>query len=857
MVILKLSINFIIKLHNKMGSSIYTYNIFIPRGTIVLKTDELQFDDAITPLVNEQCVYCDDIVGKGCVPDVPNQCTSTNPEILNTLKKTNKISDNVCDTICVGQGYCTDYFTTTNITSGNVACGMFNGPQTCSLGKYGTATCATQACKQNTDWGINPTTDISKYTVGYANCLYEYDFTGYNSTSPIPLSKWINDICTGISLSMPKGMDSTLSSYLRDTHVIYAVISDILAQNYNYGYYDSNKLENPFLNLYYLSDDIYNQSINNNLQNLAVLLTPSYSNSSVFPTALTQTLLELIALPVPALTNGVYTITFQLSYPQYLDFSNSTNPVGFFESYMNFILRDSGSSLSVNNHTITPSNMSFSSVSFDGLNVINLQNYNLLPSLLHPSQFKPPFDGNFFGTAQVTATVGTWSPMLVVYFSTLIPSITFDCSKVITDTKMIPYICFVNACQNSDQTCKDYMIQYCAMEYQPPSFATVSIVQKYLMFGSSSQCLCYNSLLAPRNLDHPNLAAMCFDSQCDTQILSWFGISQDSDCAQYCETVWDWTHNTNSGEQPQNPSSMNNGKFASVCGTNFTPYTAPKYQTSILVSGITVLVLMGVLIFAVGMHRGIGKVRIGVEMFIISLVLLWITIYYAKKLSGTPRCLETGDGKYEPKCYSITDPNKIIPTQFCDQILDCECISNEDCSTNNSSYCQSTVCQPTIGVRPFKTIGVKSTNSILVVISIVMLLLFPIALYNLYLDYHWPISKTTFMAIVILIALCPMIYTIYDSQRKKSQIVYTTPTISTCTPSCKPNYCGESDGCFGTCVCPSPQTCDSTTGMCSGCTPSCPTCEDDSGSQQCGIDDGCGGYCACPEGQSCIGGCCV
>lgn len=843
----------------------FNYNIFTPQATVTMKTKELQFDGANFIQVKESCPYCKDADGGStpCVPPVSPQCTVTNPQILTTVKTNSFESSNEC--YCPDPSDptdCTYYFWTTVITEGNVVCGVFNGPRTCSVGKNGTATCITKACKQNTDWAIDPTTDVTKYTVGSANCLYEYDFTGYNANNnpngPSPLSEWINDICTGTSESAPTGLIPILSSYLRDTHVIYAIITDLLAQIYNSDYYFDNPAENLFATVNYLANGAYSLYINNSLQSLTSRLTSSYPvQSGGFPTALTQTLLELIALPVPALTNGVYTITFQLSYPQYLDFSNSTNAVGFFESYMNFILRDSGSSLSVNDNTTTPSNMSFSSVSFDGLNVINLQTYNLLPSLLHPSQFKPPFDGNFFGTAQVTATVGTWSPMLVVYFSTLIPSITFDCSKVITDTKMIPYICFMNACLNSDQTCKDYMIQYCAMEYQPPSFATVSIVQQYLMFGSSLQCLCYNSLLAPRNLDHPNLAAMCFDSQCDTKTLSWFGISQDSDCAQYCETVWDWTHNTNSGEQPQNPSSMNNGKFTSVCGTNFTPYTAPKYQTSILVSGITVLVLMGVLIFAVGMHRGIGKVRIGVEMFIISLVLLWITIYYAKKLSGTPRCLETGDGKYEPKCYSITDPNKIIPTQFCDQILDCECISNEDCSTNNSSYCQSTVCQPTIGVRPFKTIGVKSTNSILVVISIVMLLLFPIALYNLYLDYHWPISKTTFMAIVILIALCPMIYTIYDSQRKKSQIVYTTPTISTCTPSCKPNYCGESDGCFGTCVCPSPQTCDSTTGMCSGCTPSCPTCEDDSGSQQCGIDDGCGGYCACPEGQSCIGGCCV
>lgn len=63
-----------------------------------------------------------------------------------------------------------------------------------------------------------------------------------------------------------------------------------------------------------------------------------------------------------------------------------------------------------------------------------------------------------------------------------------------------------------------------------------------------------------------------------------------------------------------------------------------------------------------------------------------------------------------------------------------------------------------------------------------------------------------------------------------------------CAPNCPANSCG-SDGCGGTCSCPSGQTCNSTK-TCVACAPVC-------SKGTCGNPDGCGGTCGCSVGEVC------
>lgn len=69
-----------------------------------------------------------------------------------------------------------------------------------------------------------------------------------------------------------------------------------------------------------------------------------------------------------------------------------------------------------------------------------------------------------------------------------------------------------------------------------------------------------------------------------------------------------------------------------------------------------------------------------------------------------------------------------------------------------------------------------------------------------------------------------------------------------CAPNCPANSCG-SDGCGGTCSCPSGQTCNSTQ-TCVACAPVCSP-------NTCGNPDGCGGTCGCSVGQVCSNNTCV
>ena len=68
-----------------------------------------------------------------------------------------------------------------------------------------------------------------------------------------------------------------------------------------------------------------------------------------------------------------------------------------------------------------------------------------------------------------------------------------------------------------------------------------------------------------------------------------------------------------------------------------------------------------------------------------------------------------------------------------------------------------------------------------------------------------------------------------------------------CQPNCPANSCG-SDGCSGTCACPTGQTCSNQT--CSSCVPNCTA-------GVCGTSDNCGGVCGCTAGNVCQSGTCV
>jgi len=73
--------------------------------------------------------------------------------------------------------------------------------------------------------------------------------------------------------------------------------------------------------------------------------------------------------------------------------------------------------------------------------------------------------------------------------------------------------------------------------------------------------------------------------------------------------------------------------------------------------------------------------------------------------------------------------------------------------------------------------------------------------------------------------------------------------VCVCKPNCPSNSCG-SDGCGGTCNCPSGTTCNTSNNTCQGCAPTCPA-------NKCGGPDGCGGTCGCPGGQVCQNCACV
>jgi hypothetical protein len=812
-----------------MSWSDFYFDIFTPEMRGRLTTNTLKYSKGPqTP--NNDDASCQ---GGSCTPDKQDLCKPTGlPEILYSAGGTS------CST-----NYLTSSTTCTQ-WQGSL-CGVFDGVSTCAIAGIGT----NHNNVLGTDWNVSMDGNWNTPNKGWVYCQYNFDYTDFNrDTGFLALQQWMQTLSQGESDSAPKGMDIGYMSRLCDTNLIYACILDFYNELYTTGHYKKEDSNNPFLSL-----DFFQEGFQDFTNAFMTYIKGNFSNPPYTgygpPLPLTTAIQSALLPPKPNQNGDVYSLTFQLSYSQYQDYLNQGNKDGYISGLMNNILRDTegvmGTLIPVQSWTPNGVNLINSTVdSISIIQVVDAKNVALygITFGVDPKKFtQKDYNGYLFATAQITAIVDTWSPLLTIYFQIFNPNINFSentCKKIASVAgynssyaSTIPLSCLKQDCADA-KTCNDSMGKYCVYEYnQTPDYTTRIAIDKYLVTQNMQDCMCYTSSLVPKNQTSAgNPGAMCFDKNCGKTILSNFGLS-DATCATHCDEVWAWLNNPNIPSQSRNPESINWIRFNEVCGKNYIPYTPDSYNKQVLIMGVMVTVFSGLLAFSGGMHAGFGSPAVTTLVIVTILVLGGATGFACRDLAGIELC----DGKGNPVCRSRITKQK-IPLDFCNYTLDCECAFDGDCSTEGC-VCVSGTCQPSVGTRKTKTIQEKRVNKLVLFGGIFLGIVLPIILIYLHDDYHWKISKKLFSLLVVICAIVPIAVSIGYSLKKYDRTVQAEPCPCSKGP-CGDNNCGT-DSCGQSCgKCGNGYACQSGTCVCvNGCEGK--TC----GKNSCGDD--CGP--PCPE----------
>lgn len=832
----------------------FNFDVNSPFMNATLNTSTLMYMDAITT-VSITGVYDTDCSSdgndcSGChgVTYAPIFCPADHSDELNVFQQF------VCPKQTSGQLTCDTFpYSGTYVRCANQLiknCGNFDNISTCTLGKHGYGYCGTGPMGpmmtgpggtylplislnttptpiQNVNWGTTNFGSNDPYT-GFATCIYNYDYTGYNYSDnpngPANMTKWLVDVCSKTNNSAPKGMDPSYSSRIRDSNIIYACIIDYYNQLYNTGYYTTTNISNPFQ-----SYDFFSHGFSRLFSNITQeLLDPGSDVQSLYPpngempASLKNYIQQLCSNPVISQNEDVYTITFNLSYPQAVDLLSNPNWVGYMQNILTTFFRDSGGTLTnrKNGTYSVPPDPSINSVSVGEVTCIQLtdsfnnSDYSIINNVPWEiwNNVKNPYTNCLFGYLSVNCTISSFSPLLLVY-AQMFSNVGFS-QAVCTTLKELPNSTIPVICYNNDKvnstTWKNNINTYCSLRYIPPGYTNRVTMEKFLIVDNFSDCMCYTSTLPPVSDQAPgNPGAMCFDNNCNDGMRNLMGVQ---DCYNYCTEVKEWIENEGENKSA-NANELDHDRFLNICGYDITPYQDGKINTSILAFGAMLTVLMPMLIFSGGMHSSFSALKITILILISVLVLGGLTVFFTIDMAGKGEC----NGN------SFSCQSKItklpLPSYFCELQLDCECALDSDCPLG--CICQSSMCTPSTGSRPVKIIQEKNVNVPVVVLSVLVAILVFFSLLYLHDDYHWKIGKGKFGIILFVLCFIPVFVVLYKNLKKVPKQVFAKACkgcMSTCgvNQQCGVDNCG--DNC-GSCVssqltCNNNSTCQPTSDLC-------------------------------------------
>lgn len=576
--------------------------------------------------------------------------------------------------------YCTTEWSSTD------TCAIPNGKSTCTLGSQGDGDISDYT--KNVGW------DIATGTIGWAMCRYAFDFTGYNEldilNGPGKLINWLTGVCKGVNTSAPNGIvNSGDKNRIRDSNVIFGILSDFYDQIYFQGIYSDRKTPPKFAVVDILSDmqNFTNDYVIRNVQRFGTLYDGPVSDS------LKTSLENILQAPRPFFST-TYKISMNMSYQQFMRYKKSSDPDAFATVLLSNFLRDyqgkiintsSGSDYGTKDPVLKNSKVV-------GLTAIELDvssPYHIGQGI-QESDFVVPdkYPGYFFCTAQIEAEISVWSPMTFIYFRSYAVDIDDNVAMEITRSGIngqpfpMPIQNFLRICSKGTEDCKNLIINLCGLSYEPPGNIKNVVSDDYFMTNSPN-CMCYMSLLTPVGSQPVgNQTAMCFDENCDQSMKDMFNLSR-SNCAGRCGEMSRWI-NEKGQNQPRNLAYYDDNSFRDICGDNFTPYSDKKLSIKVLIVGIVCSIIVSATVYL-----GCSSQSISISAsFLIAVVALVIsgsiTAFLSIDYAGVGKC--EGDGFV---CRSKITKREISDT-FCNFSMNCECDIVSSCPGN--CFCQSTTC---------------------------------------------------------------------------------------------------------------------------------------------------------------------
>jgi hypothetical protein len=597
----------------------------------------------------------------------------------------------------------------------------------------------------NSPLGIMANPDNSAFQYRCGQAIHEPDGAGFGNS---------------VYTYMQSNSQYDYPTIFRDTNILYSTIFDIYNMIYNTGPYLTNPQSNS--NQFRLTCSFLSDKFSDFCKSqVKIWLENAYNNFySQYPQQIQDILTNpaVISLPIPKQDNDTYNIVLNLSFPQYYAYSQNPDIVS---SYLQSLLQDSKGQLydGENQQTIYDPVIT-TNPNLDSLTFIDLTNFTAKQGVSPNSSLPPNY---FFASAQITCTVQTWSPMLLLFFCVYGNNIQFSstvCDKIKQDCGLYPLAGYTAICSDDADVskCKNLMIDNCGITYSPPSNAgdrTVS--DSYLMTTNATACLCYTSGVAPLNQPQEgNNAAMCFSKDCDARTKTWFGLDE-STCLPYCDQVWGWM-NSQGNNRPRDPQEFDSDYFRQVCGTNYSPLSQPQYNKKVAICGISITIIFTGLVYLFCQSRGLTGPKIVIPTVLALIFATILTVFFAIDLAGKGSC-KTIPGKFI--CRSKISGIE-IPDQFCDFKENCECNTDQDCP--GECICVSTTCLPKSGNRQFKMVE-KSDIDIAITITVVIciILLFFVLVY---INRIYKFSDKVFYAILFLLGIVGIVLLVVLLKKK-------------------------------------------------------------------------------------------
>ena len=650
--------------------------------------------------------------------------------------------------------------------------GNCTNPDSCKRGKDGNC----DEAQWNSYWITvdskkKPSNSVHSPTLtnnkkGCANCQYTFDtdtlrsfkFINYVNDADTKVYPWMKTVLTGkgkVAGSF-KTLPDTIKIWLKNTMII------SLSSHYWFqGFYEGWGLSGDDDHWDFISIGDDSSYIHRRdavcltyMQLLYAQYYPSISPPG-FPSDLLTCLKTILEVPKIEVSGDDVYIILPLNSEYFNEYTLSSDKSSYLSNLFSWILDDKSFKYSPKKSVSKAPgfNVDESATTINSINVtIDTETFGCTTQGVPYKDFTDNKDGkytyNFVTSYNVKCKITKWTAMLMVFaLSRMQDQLTDNTiSQMSSDTEILTVKRFKSDCSSitpdNRSKCLNYVTTYCQNISNNTAFSD-SLIGVYVfngnLGGGANACNCYNSNVQPPVIAYPgNPTAMCFDTNCDNDVLiDLFGLSPDF-CKTKCSEMWNWMFNANPTMGKPVPQFFNSARYSDVCGKNYHP-TSQSGANIILAlymafSSLLILLCIYLSLKYYNVSNKTNYITIGIT----GAIFVGITVFILIDTRGNSVCEGTTFPQKSVCKSSITGTS--IPNEFCNFMSACECQTDSDCK--GDCECSSQVCIPTTSVAKQKiTLTQKSKVSywgfaftlLLIILIIIIFALVYIVYNNIYL----------------------------------------------------------------------------------------------------------------------------